>query len=160
MVLGPETELQVGRRDRTMTSRDLAGSLMRQAESRISVLRVAVEDENWAFIVRLSQEAVELSLKAILNCVGVEPPKWHDVGTLLVKYRDRLPSRIAPRAEELARISARLREDRERSMYGDELLGQGPDEIYTRQDAEQARRWAEDIFNLCRAQLASGEHAE
>ncbi len=141
-----------------MTNRDLAGSLMRQAESRTAALHVAAGEENWAYVVRLSQEVVELSLKAILNFVGVEPPKWHDVGMLVVKYCHRLPTDIAQRADELARISARLREDRERSMYGDELLGQGPDELYGRQDAEQARRWAEEIFNLCREQLTSDDH--
>jgi HEPN domain-containing protein len=143
-----------------MTNRDLAGSLMRQAESRKAALHVAVEDGNWAYVVRLSQEVVELSLKAILNVIGVEPPKWHDVGTLLIKYRHRLPSSIALRAEEFARISARLRGDRERSMYGDELLGQGPDELYGRQDAEQARRWAEDIFTLCHGSLTSDDHTD
>lgn len=140
-----------------MTNRDLAGSLMRQSESRIAALHVAAEDENWAYVVRLSQEVVELSLKAILNCIGVEPPKWHDVGALLITYRHRLPPSIALRAEEFASISARLRGDRERSMYGDELLGQGPDELYGRHDAEQARRWAEDVFNACRGYLISDE---
>lgn len=143
-----------------MTNRDLAGSLIRQAKSRKAVLPVAVGDENWAYVVRLSQEVVELSLKAILNFAGVEPPKWHDVGPLVVKYCDRLPAPIALRVDELARISARLREDRERSMYGDEMLGQGPDELYGRQDAEQARRWAEEIFNLCQGQLTSDDHPD
>ena len=79
-----------------MTNRDLAGSLMRQAESRKAALRVAVEDENWAYVVRLSQEVVELSLKAILNFAGVEPPKWHDVGTLVkIAIVSRHPSRCA-----------------------------------------------------------------
>ncbi|MCZ7627079.1 MAG: DNA-binding protein [Candidatus Methylomirabilota bacterium] len=143
-----------------MTSRDLAGSLMRQAESRKATLQVAMGEENWAYVVRLSQEIVELSLKAILNFVGVEPPKWHDVGTLMVKYSRRLPADIALRADELARISARLRENRERSMYGDELLGQGPDDLYGRPDAEQARRWAEEIFNLCRGHMTFDERAD
>lgn len=136
-----------------MTNRDLAGSLIRQAESRKAALRVAMEDENWAYVVRLSQEVVELSLKAILNFAGVEPPKWHDVGTLVVQYRHRLPTQLASRANELARISARLRGDRERSMYGDEVLGRGPDELYGREDAEQARRWAEDILKMCQESL-------
>lgn len=143
-----------------MTNRDLASSLIRQAESRKAALHVAVEDENWAYVVRLSQEVVELSLKAILNFAGVEPPKWHDVGTLVVKYCHRLPTHIALRADELARISARLREDRERSMYGDEVLGRGPDELYGRQDAEQARRWAEEIFTLCQGSLTSDDRAD
>lgn len=143
-----------------MTNRDLAGSLIRQAESRKAALRVAVEGENWAYVVRLSQEVVELSLKAILNCAGVEPPKWHDVGMLVIKYRHRLPTSIALRADELAGISARLRGDRERSMYGDEVVGRGPDELYGRQDAEQARHWAEDIFTLCHGSLTSDERTD
>jgi HEPN domain-containing protein len=38
-------------------------------------------------VVRQCQEAVELLLKASLRLVGAEPPKWHDVGTILKKKK-------------------------------------------------------------------------
>jgi HEPN domain-containing protein len=40
-------------------------------------------------VMRQSQEAVELSLKAALRVAGIEPPKWRDVGPILMQNRDR-----------------------------------------------------------------------
>ena len=34
-------------------------------------------------VVREAQEIVELALKGLLRQVGIEPPRWHDVGELL-----------------------------------------------------------------------------
>jgi HEPN domain-containing protein len=41
--------------------------------------------------VRLSQECVELSLKAVLKAVGIEYPKIHDVSDILIDFVDRFP---------------------------------------------------------------------
>ena len=55
----------------------------------------------------------------MLRQVGVEPPKWHDVGPLLKEYRMRFPEQIAAQVERLADISGWLRKEREFSFYGD-----------------------------------------
>lgn len=57
-------------------------SYLRQAEERIKQAGEALESGNHAYVVRRSQEAVELFLRACLRLVGVEPPKWHDVGPI------------------------------------------------------------------------------
>jgi HEPN domain-containing protein len=87
-------------------------------------------------VIREAQEIVELALKGILRQIGVEPPKWHDVGGMIVQYRDRLPPPVASRASELARISARLRKEREFSFYRD--IDFIPTEQYTEDDATRA----------------------
>jgi hypothetical protein len=43
-------------------------------------------------VVREAQEIVELSLKGMLRQVGVESPKWHDVGGFLLQFGDRFPA--------------------------------------------------------------------
>jgi HEPN domain-containing protein len=43
--------------------------------------RDALVEGNYPYTVRLSQECVELSLKAVLKAVGIEYPKIHDVQT-------------------------------------------------------------------------------
>jgi HEPN domain-containing protein len=50
---------------------------------RIKHAKETFENRNYPYVVRQSQEAVELLLKASLRLVDVEPPKWYDVGTAL-----------------------------------------------------------------------------
>ncbi len=80
--------------------------------------------------------------------MGIEPPKWHDVGHILRREKDRFPKWFQDKIPELAYISILLRREREASMYGDEELGLPPDELYTRYDAEQALRHAEIVFKV------------
>jgi HEPN domain-containing protein len=60
---------------------DMARSYLRQAEERVSHASEVLSNGNYAFVVRQSQEAVELSLKAALRLVGIEPPN----GTMWVQ---------------------------------------------------------------------------
>jgi HEPN domain-containing protein len=48
----------------------------------------------------------------------------------------------------LARISRKLRREREPSMYGDEESGTPPEELYTMEDAEEALTWAQYTLKL------------
>ncbi|MEM4298190.1 MAG: HEPN domain-containing protein [Nitrososphaerota archaeon] len=66
-----------------MDNLDMARANLRQAVERIETVKRALEGGNYAYAVRQSQECVELTLKAALRVVGVEPPKWHDVGPVL-----------------------------------------------------------------------------
>ncbi|WP_243668490.1 HEPN domain-containing protein [Vulcanisaeta sp. JCM 16161] len=99
-------------------------------------------------MVRQCQEAVELLLKAALRIVGVEPPRWHDVGPVLRRERNKFPVWFQEYIDELASISRSLRKEREFSMYGDEESGIPPEELYTRIDAEKALNDAERVLSL------------
>jgi HEPN domain-containing protein len=81
----------------------------------------------------------------MLRFVGVEPPKQHDVGHLLVEHQERLPAEVARYAVRLAEISRR-RKEREFAFYGDEDFI--PTEEYTREEAEQALRDARFAVSL------------
>ena len=85
-------------------------------------------------------------MKAMLRHVGVEPPKWHDVGSILQQHRGRLPAPAAARVDELARISARLRKEREFSFYGD--IDFIPTEQYTADDARLAMQEARTTVDV------------
>ncbi|AEA12718.1 HEPN domain protein [Thermoproteus uzoniensis 768-20] len=95
---------------------------------------------------RQCQEAVELLLKAALRIVGIEPPKWRDVGPIL--RGDKFPRWFREHVDRLASISRRLRKERELAMYGDEDSGVPPEELYTAEDAEQYLRDAELAADL------------
>lgn len=119
-----------------MTSLSLAHSYFEKARKRLRALRVLLEDEAYSDVVREAQELVELALKGMLRFIGLEPPKWHDVGPLVIEHRDRLPPSVAAAADRLAEISHRLRQEREFAFYGDDEFI--PTDEYTREEAQAA----------------------
>jgi len=121
-----------------MNNIELAKSNIRQARERVRHASEALDTGNYPYVVRQSQEAVELALKAALRIVGIEPPKWHDVGPVLRRERLRFPRWFQELIDELASISRSLRKERELAMYGDEESGIPPEELYTKRDAEHA----------------------
>ena len=92
-----------------MTNKELALGLFRQAESRFRTMKEAFQGEDYPYAVRVAQECVELSLKAALISAGIDPPKWHDVGAILLEHADRFSSVDKTVLEEIAFISRSLR---------------------------------------------------
>jgi HEPN domain-containing protein len=119
-----------------VTNSSLAQSYLLKARSRLKILQVLLDEGAYSDVVREAQEIVELALKGMLRQVGIEPPKWHDVGGFLLQFGDRFPAFERAALEHLAEISARLRKEREFSFYGD--IDFIPTEQYSRQDAQRA----------------------
>ncbi len=128
----------------------MAQGYLRMAKVRLSAAVTAKEQEEHAFAVRLSQEAVELSLKAALRFIGIEPPHWHDVGPILREKIDIFPSSIKKNIDKIISISRSLRMERETSMYGDESTNISPDKLYTKVDSENSVLNAQFIYQLCK----------
>ncbi len=121
----------------------LAEDYLKRAKIRLEALKFLYEKNDYPDVVREAQEAVELALKALLREIGVEVPKIHDVGKVLIKYKNLLPSVVEQNAEKIAAISKRLRKERELSFYGAEDFI--PLEEYTAEDALQAIEDAEFV---------------
>lgn len=119
-----------------MMSVSLAKAYLEKAQKRLKILPVLLAEEAYSDVVREAQEIVELALKGILRYVGIDPPKWHDVGSILLDNRERLPEDVALQADQMAKISAWLRKEREFSFYGD--IDFVPTEQYVSEDAERA----------------------
>ncbi len=136
-----------------MNNISLAKSHIIQAEERVKHASEALETGNYPYVIRQCQEAVELSLKAALRIIGVEPPKWHDVGPVLRREKERFPQWFQDNIPRLAYISRSLRREREPAMYGDEELGLPAEELYTRYDAEQALKQAKTVLVLVKKLL-------
>lgn len=115
----------------------LAKSNLKQAIERIKHAEEALKSGNYPYTIRQCQEAVELALKGALRLVGIEPPKWHDVGPILKKERSRFPPEFKSFIDKLASISRSLRKERELAMYGDETIGVPPEDLYAKEDAEE-----------------------
>jgi HEPN domain-containing protein len=139
-----------------VTNAQIAQGLLAQAANRIEAARQAKAGGAAAFTVRLSQECVELSLKAALYMVGIDPPKWHDVGEIVQHNRGRYPSWFGDHVADFAQLSLWLREERELSMYGDEERGIPAQELYDEGDARAALLAAEQVFAACKRLIESG----
>jgi len=126
----------------------MAEANLRQAEVRLKHARSALEDGDYAYSVRQAQEAVELSLKAALRAVGVEPPGWRDVGPILRREASRFPGWFSSEIGWMAFASRVLGRDGELAMYGDEERGIPPEDLFGREDAEAAVEWAERAHSL------------
>jgi HEPN domain-containing protein len=136
-----------------LDSYELARSNVRQAEDRLTTARIALERGNYPYAVRQAQECVELSLKACLRLVGIEPPKWHDVGPIIRRERENFPRWFKEHVERIVSISRSLRKERELAMYGDEESKIPPEELYTRFDAEKAIEDAGFVLEIAKRLL-------
>jgi HEPN domain-containing protein len=128
-----------------MKNLSLAKSYLDKTQTRLKILEMLLEENDYSDVIREAQEAVELALKGMLRQIGIEPPKWHDVGPLILEYRTRFPNEVSSQAEKLAAISAWLRtpalaggarEEREFAFYGD--IDFIPTERYSKADAQRA----------------------
>lgn len=120
-----------------MQNRDLARDYLRRSQARLRALDTLVAEESWADVVREAQEIVELTLKALLRSVGIEPPRIHDVADVLLSEVRVLPEPLVAHVSSLAEASRSLRRDRELAFYGAEDLT--PSDFYRQADALAAR---------------------
>ena len=118
------------------TNGALARSYLAKARVRLRALAVFVAEEAHSDVIRESQKLVELALKGMLRQAGVEPPHWHDVGSLFRERADRFPDLDSADLDRIAAISSWLHAEREPSFYGEP--GLIPTERYTEADARRA----------------------
>lgn len=120
-----------------MNQKEIAKDFFNQASLRFKTAKNVLEEGAFAYCIRQSQEAVELALKSALKLVGIDFPKWHDIGEFLVNARSKFPKEFGEKVSELAKISETLKDLREPSMYGDETQEMGPSSLFNRSDAEE-----------------------
>jgi HEPN domain-containing protein len=124
-----------------------------KARARLKVLDVLMAEQAYSDVIREAQEIVELCLKGMLRHVGVEPPKWHDVGGILQEHADRFLPDVRRELDALARASAWLRKEREFSFYGE--IDFIPTEQYSAADAVRATDDARHVFVVAERVIAS-----
>jgi HEPN domain-containing protein len=119
-----------------VTNESLARSYLVKAQKRLKALAVLRDEGAHSDVVPEAQELVELALKGVLRAIGIEPPKLHDVGGLLLEHAAKLPRPTRDRLPRAADISKRLRRERELAFYGD--IDFIPTEEYSAADSERA----------------------
>lgn len=121
-----------------------------RAKERLTMAEGAFERGSYPEVIRLSQEATELSLKAVLRLVGIEYPKVHDVSDVLVISKDVFPGWFAGEVPRVAEFSRIMAEKRSIALYGVEASEKPPGEVFNdpkeaRQDLDEAER----VHSLC-----------
>lgn len=129
-----------------MTNNSLAYDYYKRAKSRIKILYLLKEDECYPDVIRETQELVELLTKGWLRKIGIEPPKWHDVGPVIKLHETQLPEEARKQVDEILSFTKYLRKERENSFYGDEDLI--PLESFSKEEAEHCIKKAEWIISL------------
>ncbi|MDQ3004558.1 MAG: HEPN domain-containing protein [Chloroflexota bacterium] len=89
-----------------MNNATLAQSYLIKSQKRLKILDVLLTESAYSDVMREAQEIVEHALKGMLRQIGIEPPKWHDVSSLILEYRERFPESVNKDAERLADISS------------------------------------------------------
>ena len=136
-----------------MNNKSLAQSYLRKSMDRIDVLELLFKKGAFSDVIREAQEIVELALKGMLRFIGVEPPKIHDVGGLLLEHKDKFTQDISKHLERLAVISKRLRKERELAFYGD--IDFIPTEEYTNEEAREATEDANFVVETAKRLIQS-----
>ncbi|HHW18651.1 MAG TPA: HEPN domain-containing protein [Firmicutes bacterium] len=132
-----------------MKNLTLAQSYLIKAKTRLKILSVLYNENAFSDVVREAQEIVELALKGMLRQIGIEPPKIHDVGDLIVEYSHMFPEPVRKNAETLKNISRWLRKEREFAFYGEvDLI---PTLEYTAEDAQRAMNDAEIVVRAAQS---------
>jgi HEPN domain-containing protein len=137
-----------------VVNRRLAESYYRRALTRLEILEIYLQKGDYPDVIRETQEVVELFQKAVLIHLGVDPPKWHDVGDLLLEYMDSYPPPWRERLPSLVQEGKWLRSQREVAFYGEmDLI---PESLYKEEDARRAIRIASAYGELARDLLGKG----
>jgi HEPN domain-containing protein len=107
---------------------------------------------------RLSQESLELTLKAVLRAVGIEYPKEHEVSEAIQENLNKFPDWFASETAYLQEGSAWLWERRGPSMYGDEIAGKPAAELFTADDSRRAIEYADRALEIGKRLLSELFH--
>ena len=131
------TLVDIEKKRRKVEGRSLHKSLAKdyyeRACIRLAVVELLCQKMAYADAIRETQEALELALKGLLRSVGIEPPKWHDVGKILVAEKLLFNDEIQLQIESFCLFSGKMRRERELSFYGEEDFL--PSEQYTETEA-------------------------
>lgn len=142
--------LPPGRGDRDLKLIRLAQAYLRQAEARLKNAKEAYRQANYPYAVRLSQECVELSVKAALRGVGIEYPKEHEVSDLLSELVARFPTWFVAEVAGIQQASKSLFKKRELAFYGGEEAFLAPEDVISKHDAHTAVTASARSFQMCR----------
>ncbi|MEM2987099.1 MAG: HEPN domain-containing protein [Nitrososphaerota archaeon] len=128
----------------------MAKAYIEDAERSYNEAKINFNEKAYHRCIRRAQECVELSLKGVLRLLSIEYPKSHDVSIVLdkIKKETSIPNWFQEKIEDLKRISVKLAMERGPAFYGDERAFIPPEELYSKEDAEEALEMARYVLTI------------
>jgi HEPN domain-containing protein len=133
-----------------MTSKIAQGYLETANES-VEGAHDALARGNLAHATIEAQIAVEMSVKAALLGVGLEPPKKHGLQTFLLRHRSSFPANRQAHVREWAEAMGELTPLRDPASYGDPESGKTAREMFSdKNETERLVQMAHSVFDEVR----------
>ncbi|HUZ80280.1 MAG TPA: HEPN domain-containing protein [Thermoplasmata archaeon] len=107
-----------------------ARGLIERASESLDGAEYALRRGHFANATSEAQRTVELSIKAALYAVRVEPPRGHDIHDWLLRHRDAFPPAVRSEVGEWAMAMSELARLREAAAYGEPRAGRTPGAIF------------------------------
>lgn len=140
-----------------MNTYAMAEAYIKDAERSLKEAVASLEEEAFHRCVRRAQECAELSLKGMLRLLGIEYPKSHDVSAALdaLKTEVKIPDWLKSRIDSLKTVSVKLSMQRGPAFYGDERAFIPPEQLYSKEEAEEALKMAREALEAAKKLLES-----
>lgn len=123
-------------------------SYLNSSKRRIKYIEDSLNEGDYAYVVRVSQEVFELLTKSLLLKWNFVVPKSHNLSSDLKEIKELCSQKLQNDFDNIITLSKELRRNREIAFYGDEEEGITPNEIYTKKQAEDYYERITDFYNL------------
>ena len=136
-----------------MDKKKFIQSYIKSSERRIKYCNLALKEKDYAYIVRETQMIVELCTKALLNKYSFVVPKEHELSSELEECLELFSDDFQKNFAALKKFSKKLRRQREISVYGVPESDQVPEELYTKEVAEDYLGKTLNFLNVTKKEL-------
>ena len=96
----------------SMTNVRLAEAFLDRARARLNALDALRDEADFSDVFREARDIVELCFRGMLRIVGIEVPRWGDVGDVLTENIRRLPPDVATSKDRILEIHRDLKRER------------------------------------------------
>ena len=132
-----------------MKNTDMAKDYAERAQWSLREAENALRNGKNAICVRRSQEALELSSKAVLRRLAIEYPREHDVSEAIDLAANKLPSYLRDHVEELKTMLTELARVRGPAFYGYETEGIPASQAFTLEYSSKTYEKTKLLAELC-----------
>jgi len=132
-----------------LKSTNMAKDYADRAQWSLKEAEDALRNGKNAICVRRSQEALELSTKAVLRRLAIEYPREHDVSEAMDTAADQLPPYLSDHVAELKTMLTELARVRGPAFYGYEAEGIPASQAFTQEYASKTLERTKLLVELC-----------
>jgi len=125
-----------------MTSLRLAEAFLERARTRLDALHALKAEAEPSDVIRETRDIVGLCYRSMLRVMGIEVPRWRDVGEVVREHIDRFPADIRVHKERILGLYDSL--DDARAIAHDDPASAGVDSERATKEAE----WAVEIARI------------